>query len=224
MADIAEFLSGFERFQKRYFGEGESVFTQLRHGQNPRALVLACCDSRTDPAILFNAAPGEIFVTRNVANLVPPYNDRAKLPGIQADLEFAVKDLDVDRIIIMGHSGCGGIAALLEGDEAAAAKHEFIGAWVSIAAPAREQVLREHAGKPHAVQAKACGQTSVTFTLQNLMTYPWIRQRVEAGTLTLHGWYFDLHEGELLGYSPKTAKFEPLTPRSTATATNGRSA
>jgi carbonic anhydrase len=214
LADIAEFLAGFERFQEKYFGGDESVFARLRQRQSPRALVISCCDSRADPGILLGAGPGDIFVVRNVANLVPPYSESAELPGIRADIEFAVKNLNVERIIILGHSGCGGIGALMDGEGVGgSSQYEFIGAWVSIAAAAREQVLRELADQPRAVQVKACEKAAIPLSLKNLISFPWIRQRVEAGTLTLHGWYFDLDGGELLGYSAATRSFAALVAR-----------
>jgi carbonic anhydrase len=210
LADIASFLAGFARFQERYFGGDKSVFGRLRQGQNPRALVISCCDSRADPGMLLGAGPGDIFVVRNVANLVPPYRNGAEMPGIRADIEFAVKSLNVERIIILGHSGCGGIAALMEGESVSGDRYEFIGAWVNIAAVAREQVLHELAGEPPALQAKACEKAAIALSLQNLMTFPWIRERVEADSLTLHGWYFDIDAGELLAYSAETGQFVAL--------------
>ena len=213
LADIAAFLAGFERFQERYFGGGESVFERLRQGQSPRALVISCCDSRADPGMLLGAGPGEIFVVRNVANLVPPYSDSAELPGIRADIEFAVKELNVERIIVLGHSGCGGIGALMDGEGEPGGRFEFIGAWVSIARAARERVLREMAGESRAVQRKACEQEAIALSLENLRSFPWIHERVEAGEMTLHGWYFDLEHGELLEYDAATGKFVALVAR-----------
>ena len=211
LSDIAAFLDGFRRFQEKYFNSGdESVFARLRQGQSPRALVISCCDSRADPGMLLGAGPGDIFVVRNVANLVPPYRNGAEMPGIRADIEFAVKGLNVERIIVLGHSGCGGIGALMggEGD-----KFEFIGAWVSIAAAARERVLRELAGESRQVQRRACEQGAIALSLENLMTFPWIKERVEAGKLTLHGWYFDIDAGELLGYEAEMGGFAALVGR-----------
>ncbi|MDP9051694.1 MAG: carbonic anhydrase, partial [Acidobacteriota bacterium] len=150
MADISTFLAGFERFQEKYFAGDDSVFSRLRQGQNPRALVISCCDSRADPGMLMGAGPGDIFVVRNVANLVPPYRNGAEMPGIRADIEFAVKGLNVEQIIILGHSGCGGIRALMDGEGTTQHHYEFIGAWVSIAREARERVLRELAGESEA--------------------------------------------------------------------------
>jgi len=221
LADIAEFLAGFERFRERYFGGDESVFGRLRQGQSPRALVISCCDSRADPGMLLGAGPGDIFVVRNVANLVPPYRNGAEMPGIRADIEFAVKSLNVERIIILGHSGCGGISALMEGETVAANKYEFIGAWVSIAEAARERVLRELADQPRAVQVKECEQRAITLSLENLLSFPWIRERVDAATLTLHGWYFDLDAGDLLAYSPQKSSFVPLLARPRKTSGQG---
>ncbi len=211
MAEMAAFLEGFRRFQEKYFNSGdESVFARLRQGQSPRALVISCCDSRADPGMLLGAGPGEIFVVRNVANLVPPYSDSAELPGIRADIEFAVKGLNVERTIVLGHSGCGGIGALMDGE---GDKFEFIGAWVSIAAAARERVLRELADEPKAAQRRACEQAAIALSLENLMTFPWIKERVDAGTLTLDGWYFDMDAGELLGYEAETGRFAALVAR-----------
>jgi len=221
VADIAAFLAGFERFQGKYFAGEDSVYSRLRQGQNPRALVISCCDSRADPGMLMGAGPGDIFVVRNVANLVPPYRNGAEMPGIRADIEFAVKGLNVEHIIILGHSGCGGIRALMDGEGITENHYEFIGTWVSIARAARERVLRELAGQPDAVQARACERWAISLSLDNLLSFPWIRERVEAGTMALHGWYFDIDAGELLAYSQETLSFSPLVAKPAAAASDG---
>jgi len=213
LADIAAFLAGFERFQEKYFAGDESIFSRLRQGQSPRVLVISCCDSRADPGMLMGAGPGDIFVVRNVANLVPPYRNGAEMPGIRADIEFAVKGLNVEQIIILGHSGCGGIRALMDGEGITENHYEFIGTWVSIARAARDRVLRELAGESRAVQETACNQWAISLSLDNLMSFPWIQERVGAGTLALHGWYFDIDAGELLAYSTQTSSFAPLVPK-----------
>ena len=210
MANITKFLTGFERFQEKYFAGDDSVFLRLRQGQSPKALVISCCDSRADPGMLMGAGPGDIFVVRNVANLVPPYRNGAEMPGIRADIEFAVKGLSVEHIIILGHSGCGGIRALMDGEGVTAHNFEFIGTWVSIAQTVRERVKRELAGEPDAVQTRACEQGAIQLSLGNLMSFPWIRERVGAGSLALHGWYFDIDAGELLGYSAEAKGFASL--------------
>ena len=213
MANIATFLEGFERFREKYFAGDESLYSRLRQGQSPSALVISCCDSRADPGMLMGAGPGDIFVVRNVANLVPPYRNGAEMPGIRADIEFAVKSLNVAQIIILGHSGCGGIRALMDGEGLTGSQFEFIGTWVSIARPARERALRELGNESPAVQTKACEQLAISLSLENLMSFPWIRKRVEAGELTLHGWYFDIDAGELLGYSSESKSFAPLVSK-----------
>lgn len=210
MAEIVDFVAGFERFQERYFSGDSELFTRLRQGQSPSALVISCCDSRADPGMLLGAGPGDIFVVRNVANLVPPYKDGAQMPGIRADIEFAVKGLNVTQIIILGHSGCGGIRALMDGEGITANNYEFIGTWVSIARRVRERVLRELADRPEAEQVRACEHGAIAQTLENLMTFPWIRERVERGVLELHGWYFDIDAGDLLAYSNEKKTFVSL--------------
>jgi carbonic anhydrase len=216
LADISTFVSGFGKFQEKYFAGDDSIFDKLRQGQSPTALVISCCDSRTDPAMLMGASPGDIFVVRNVANLVPPYKNGAEMPGIRADIEFAIKGLNVSHIIILGHSGCGGIRALMDGEGITEHHYEFIGTWVSIAREARERVFRELPQEPDAVKSRACEHWAIGVSLRNLLSFPWIRERVEAGALALHGWYFDINAGELLVYSPETEAFAPLVPRTGA--------
>lgn len=209
MKDITPFISGFKRFRQHYFDPHEQRFAALQQGQNPKVLVIGCSDSRVDPAILTGCAPGELFVVRNVANLVPPCECDTQHHGVSAALEYAVCHLKVERIIILGHSGCGGIGALMHGipDGRPA---EFIGPWVKIAERAREQVLIELPDKDPATQSRACEQAAILVSLENLLTFPWIRERVESGSLLLHGWYFDIGIGQLYSYAPETAGFEPL--------------
>jgi len=210
LTDIAALLAGFGRFQDKYFRQEPELFDRLRKRQQPRAMVIACCDSRVDPAMLTGADPGDLFVVRNVANLVPPYRNGAEMPGIRADIEFGVKGLAVEHIVVLGHSSCGGIRALMDGEGITENHYEFIGAWVSIARQARERVMRELAHESEAVKVKACEQWAIHLSLDNLMSFPWIRERVDRGELLLHGWYFDIDRGELLGYSKQTDSFAPL--------------
>lgn len=210
MKDIAQLIAGVERFQTKYFGEERSLFSQLSKSQQPRSLVISCCDSRVDPAILTGADPGDLFIVRNVANLVPPYRNEAEAPGIRAALEFAIKGLEVEHIIVLGHSSCGGIQALMSDETITNNYYEFIGAWVNIAKRAKEKVLRELPEEPPAIQARACEQASILVSLENLLSFPWIRERVDQRKLTLHGWYFDIDTGSLLTYSDETSTFNPV--------------
>ena len=170
-------------------------------------MIVACADSRVDPALLTGAVPGDVFVVRNVANLVPPYERGGSFASVPAALEFAVLSLGVEHIIVLGHAQCGGIHALMSD---AGARGEFIGKWVGIAQRARERVLAELPDKPSALQERACEQAAILVSLENLMTYPWIAQRVATGTVHLHGWYFDITEGELLCYNPARNAFEAV--------------
>lgn len=203
MHDIEKFIAGFKQFQHNYFGENRSLFDKLKQRQQPRALMVSCCDSRVDPAVLTNSEPGDLFVVRNVANLVPPCEVDVGHHGISAALEFGVCSLQVEHIIVMGHSQCGGIRALME-DAYGSGVGGFISKWMDIAAPARDKVRKELPQQSMDEQARACEQAAILLSLENLLSFPWIAERVKNGTLTLHGWYFDMNKGELLGYDAET--------------------
>lgn len=211
MKDIARFLTGFKAFQRTYFCEDNKVFSDLKNSQNPNVLVVACSDSRVDPAILTGCAPGDMFVVRNVANLIPPYEKTPGLHGVSAAVEYSVKVLEVEHVIVLGHSCCGGIQALMTPDKDQLG--EFIAPWVSIAEPALAEVARELGDKPDSLRMRACEQASVLVSLDNLLTFPFIWERVMTGRLYLHGWYFDMEKGELLSYLPETGTFEALVAR-----------
>ncbi|KNC96653.1 uncharacterized protein SPPG_07866 [Spizellomyces punctatus DAOM BR117] len=208
-AKMTKFLSGFRRFHKRFFANNNSLFENLQHGQAPKTLLIGCCDSRCDPAIITDCDPGDLFVIRNVANLIPPYspNDDQTLHGTSAAMEFAVKGLKVENIIVMGHTQCGGISALLKGHVAG---YEFIESWMKIAQQAKETALKNFANMDHEVQARACEHASILCSLENLVTYPWIRDRLATGEISINGWYFDFKSGDLLAYNPETNAFESL--------------
>lgn len=207
MKDLERFITGFRSFQKDYFGQESSQFEALKQGQTPKTMIIGCSDSRVDPAILTNCSPGDIFTVRNVANLVPPYEENGGLHGVSAALEFAVCHLGVEHIVVLGHSQCGGIRALMAGD-CGCKGGGFISRWMSIANAAREQVLAELPGKEPHLQQRAAEQAAILLSLENLHSFPWIDQRVTAGNLSLHGWYFDLNAGELMEYIPKQGSFE----------------
>lgn len=209
MRDIANFIAGFKKFRQEYFDSDEQRFAPLKHGQQPKVLLIGCSDSRVDPAILTGCAPGELFVVRNVANLVPPCELDSQHHGVSAALEYAVCHLEVEHIIILGHSGCGGINALMHGITNGRPA-EFIGPWVKIAERGRERVMTELAGKDPEKQNRACEQAAILISLENLLTFPWIDERVKTGKLLLHGWYFDISIGQLYSYSPESTAFVQL--------------
>ena len=185
-------LEGYRRFRATEWPERRAAFEALaRRGQSPRTMVVACSDSRIDPAMIFGVGPGELFVVRNVANLVPPYAPDSKPHATSAALEFAVRVLDVAELIVMGHAMCGGIRALLDGVPQQA--DDFLEPWIRIAEPARRRVLARNPPDPQA----ACERESVKLSLENLMTFPWIAERVDGGRLQLHGATFDIRSGLL---------------------------
>jgi carbonic anhydrase len=209
MSTPAQLIEGFRRFRELHFAEDAVQFQDLvQFGQTPKALVVACCDSRVDPALVLDCAPGDLFVIRNVANLVPPSENQGHYHGTSAALEFGVRNLAVPHIIVLGHAQCGGIHALLEGG--VSKDDSYIAEWMGIAAAARNQTEQEFAGASDRLRHRACEQQAILVSLDNLMTFSWIRERVEQGKLSLHGWYFDIEGGELLGYNATTCKFETL--------------
>lgn len=197
-------IEGYRRFRASQWPERRATFEALaQHGQSPRALVIACSDSRVDPTMIFAAAPGELFIIRNVANLVPPYHPDPEPHATSAALEFAVRSLAVADIVVMGHAMCGGIQALLDG--APRTGGDFIGPWMGIAELARARALL---CAPAERQA-ACEREAVKLSLDNLRTFPWIRERTAAGALRLHGAIFDIRTGVLSVLQPDGA-FAPI--------------
>lgn len=203
-------VEGFRRFRERHFERNDGLYQQLvKGGQTPKTLVVACCDSRVDPALVLDSEPGDLFVIRNVANLVPPSESRAGHHGTTAAIEYAVRILTVEHIIVLGHAHCGGINTLVK-TGGVGNPDSYIADWMCLAESARADVMAE---MPHASpeeQIRACEQRAILVSLENLMTFPWIRERVESGALTLHGWYFDIERGQLLRYNTASACYEAL--------------
>lgn len=208
MKDLRRLISGFKRFQQNYFQSDDTLYEQLGRGQNPKVLMIGCSDSRVDPAILTDCRPGDIFVVRNVANLIPPYEPDGHYHGVSSAVEYAVRFLKVEHIIVMGHSHCGGIDALMHSTGPTGS--EFIDQWVAIGHPARQAVERELAAKSDELKCRACEQAAILISLENLLSFPWVADRVRNGVLALHGWYFDIEAGQLLGYHPDRGEFETL--------------
>lgn len=207
MAKIQDLLSGFQRFHQRYFETDARPFDAMQHGQPAKTLMIACSDSRVDPAILTDSDPGDLFIVRNVANLVPPPEPDGNYHGTSAAIEFAVAHLQVDNIIVMGHANCGGMKALWMQDQQPVSPAQYIAPWVSIAATAKAEV-KALGEMSEAQQLKCCEQASVKVSLENLMRFDVVRDRVNAGNLSLHGWYFDIHAGALLTLNPDTGEFQ----------------
>jgi carbonic anhydrase len=211
MDEIIKLIDGFGRFRAHYYDRDRGLFKRLvQQGQSPKIMVVACCDSRVDPAIVTDCDPGDLFVVRNVANLVPPFEAGGGYHGTSAALEFAVRCLHVEHVIVMGHARCGGIRALLGDIRFADRADHFITPWMSIAEEARREVAATLAAEGTEARAAACERAAVHVSLGNLMSFPFVREAAAAGRLQLHGWYFDLDRGELHGYCAANGGFKLL--------------
>ncbi|MFG1299049.1 carbonic anhydrase [Xanthobacter sp. V3C-3] len=191
---MSDLISGYRRFREVAWPERKQLFEALAaRGQKPETLVIACSDSRVDPQMIFDAGPGEMFVVRNVANLVPPFQPDTNYHGTSAAIEFAVRVLKVKKVVVMGHAQCGGIHALLEGAPPGA--EDFVAGWMKIAEPAR--LMAEDADLPATEKQRFCEQCCVKLSLANLASFPWVAERAGAGDLKLLGAYFGVATGQL---------------------------
>ena len=205
MKDLDQLLDGYRRFQRNNFARQTELYRDLAEtGQSPRVMVIACCDSRADPAMIFDVAPGDIFVVRNVANLVPPYAPSENQHGTSAALEFAVKGLGISHILVLGHARCGGITASLAGAD----KGSFIGQWMAILDETRQSIdaLATEEAQQEALEKAGIGQS-----ILNLMSFPFIAERVNTGHLSLHGGYFDIATGVISLRDPESGNFSEVT-------------
>ncbi|NQV82071.1 MAG: carbonic anhydrase [Alphaproteobacteria bacterium] len=201
MNEFDRLVDGYRRFRQDRFSRQNALYQELAEtGQSPRVMVIACCDSRADPAMIFDTAPGEIFVVRNVANLVPPYAPSDDYHGTSAALEFAVTGLGVAHILVLGHARCGGIAASLSSE----GQGTFIGRWMSILEDTRRGIRDSTEG---AAQQRALELAGVGKSLENLMTFPFVTEPVREKRLQLHGGYFDIATGILNLRDPNSGKF-----------------
>jgi carbonic anhydrase len=208
MTRFTDLIEGYYKFRGNAWLEERERWEQLSTGQAPKVMIIACSDSRVDPATIFGSRPGEVFVVRNVANLVPPYETGGGRHGVSAAVEFAVTKLKVEEILVLGHGACGGVNAALTRSLAGAARGEggFVADWIGLLDDARDKVLAEHGDG--AEGQRALEQEGVRVSIANLMTFPFVREAVEAGTLTIHGAVFAIADGKLrvLG---EGERFEP---------------
>jgi carbonic anhydrase len=201
----------FRRFKFRHFAPNQDQYEKLaQSGQTPDVMIVSCCDSRVDPETIFSAMPGELFVVRNVANLVPPFETQGKYHGVSAALEFAALNLRVKHIVVMGHSGCGGVRASLDSDTLRQTEAAFVTNWMSMLDEARERVLAARPGGSEAELRRALEREGVKTSLDNLRTFPCIKGLEAKGKIALHGTYFDIAEGSLSVIDPKTSELVPL--------------
>lgn len=209
--EFQKLVQGYATFRDSYFNGDNSLYEKLvAEGQKPKILVIACSDSRVDPAIVLGCQPGDLFVVRNVANLVPPCESDQGYHGTSAALEFGIKALNIKHIVLFGHTRCGGIQSLFAPPQQNKEKLSFIKKWMGLAQPAFERVQQEHSHLSLEDKITACEQYSLLNSLENLMSFDWIREKVDASHLFLHAWYFDIQTGLIYAHDPQVNSFKPL--------------
>ena len=198
-----QLIAGYRRYRAERWPALKELHRTLAEGQRPRTVVVACCDSRVDPATIFDVAPGELFVIRNVANLIPPFEADNAFHGTSAALEFAVNVLEVEEILVLGHARCGGIQAALVREQQYIGY--FLGHWVELLEPAKARI-----GQHKCDDATALEYESIKVSLENLMTFPFVEDRVKAGKLLLSGARYGVADGKLEIYDAKKDAFTLL--------------
>jgi carbonic anhydrase len=206
--EILRLMIGFRKFHEKYFANEHPLYQRLTSGagQTPKTLIIGCSDSRVDPAIITSASPGELFIVRNVANMVPPYEKGGGFHGVSAAIEFAVVNLKVENIIVLGHRQCGGIRALMTND--LTKPNGFVDQWVSMAKDAKQRVLDKYAGESEDTLCRHGELESIITSLTNLRTFPFVEAAIQERDLALMGIYFDLEQGQLLEYDDKDGVFK----------------
>jgi len=195
---LQKLLDGYQNFRNKYANGDQSIMQYLsHHGQKPQVMIVACCDSRVDPALILQCDPGDLFVVRNVANIVPPYEKDEAHHGTSAALEFGIRVLNVKHLILFGHSQCGGIQALLNSTEPDI--NDFVTNWVSLIK------LQNH----HS-DVDSCAKMALHESYQNCLSFPWIATNVIKKTLTIHRWFFDIRMGQIYSFSSTKKEYEPL--------------
>jgi carbonic anhydrase len=207
MHDIQRLLGGFKAFRRRYYQEDPTLYQSLCEGQRPATLVITCCDSRVDPALMLGCEPGELFVVRNVANLVPPYEPDTHYHGTSAAVEFGVCNLEIADLVVMGHARCGGIDALYESSRGNPPNGEFISGWISLAQDVADNVKKKHAHLDRDQMLRMMEQRAVLKSIEMLRTFPFVREREADGRLRLHGWFYGIASGVLSVYDEKADRF-----------------
>lgn len=210
-SEIQRLMAGFRRFRAKYFKNDaeRSLYHQLAtSGQTPKTLMIGCSDSRVDPAILTDAEPGDLFVIRNVANLVPPCEPaHVGWHGTSSAIEFAVVSLKVENIVVLGHRQCGGIRALMRGSKG---EPTFTEQWMHIASDARDSALKAHPKSDEESLCRFAEKEAIKVSIRNLLTFPFVKEAVERGQLNIIGIYFDLELGQLWEYHDGASEFRQI--------------
>lgn len=220
MKDLKELISGYQDFIASDFKDyKESYATLASEGQKPEVMFIGCSDSRVNPDLIFGSGPGQMFVVRNVANLVPPYEEQGEYHGTSAALEFAVTELKVKHIVVMGHAKCGGIQACIHNAKEGPIGRPFVDSWVQIAREAAERVLGRLGGDADpAVVQRETEFEAIKTSLGNLMTFPFVKEAVTKNELRLHGAHFDISNAEIFALDKQSGQFEKIASQQEAAA------
>ncbi len=202
-------IDGYQRFRAGAYLMQKRRWDALAKGQSPAVMLISCCDSRVDPSTIFDTVPGQLFVLRNVANLVPPYASARGPLGTSSAIEYAVTELEVRHLVVMGHGMCGGIAASLANRDLGAPGRSFIDEWISLLDGARAKVQEQAAKEPGLNLQHALELEGIRTSLANLRTFPFVREAEEAGRVKLHGAFFAIADGELHVMDPDSGQFAP---------------
>ncbi len=208
MTNFHDLVGGFRYFREEYFLKEKEFFEQLAQGQNPKTMVIACCDSRTDPAILLGCKPGDLFVVRSIAALIAPESKAGVYDAVVAAIEYGVKHLLVHDIVVMGHSNCGGIQGIFNPEKLAS--DQYVARWVSLACPVAKEVVRENPEATLEEKLRMSEEAGVLFSMENLLSYSWVAEPVKAGKLFVHALYWDMNAGHLLIWNSQKEDFVVL--------------
>ena len=215
MRDIRKLIQGSQRFHNREFYKHKRKFAKLAmEGQSPKVLFIGCCDSRVLPNLITNTGPGDLFIVRNIGNFVAPYKPDEDFHSTAAAIEYAVSILEVHDIIVCGHSHCGAIGALYTQKKLENEDLTHVKTWLNLGMPAKNLVEELEPDAIHEDKLLMTEELSVLFQLDNLMTYPKVKERVQAGELSLNGWHYDIESGVIAAYDDLKEEFVPLSEQS----------
>ena len=206
MPEFNALIEGYHRFKEYSYPRQKARYDELAEGQNPPVMVISCCDSRVDPATIFDTSPGQMFALRNVANLVPPFDPSGGMHGASAAIEFGVTGLHVKHIVVMGHGQCGGIKAALNGKDDGPNEQSFVDKWVTIISEAREDVLTKAPPNPQ----RELEWEAIKISLANLRTFPYIAEKERNGELKLHGTWYAIGEAKLFALDEESGEFSAV--------------
>ncbi len=210
MQGLRRLVSGYKEFASKQRQDGQYRFGELADGQSPKTMIISCSDSRVIPSQIFNVKPGDLFMVRNVANIAPPFEEDKAFHGTSAALEFAILGLDVEDVIVLGHSQCGGIEACAKNIKTGSSTTSFLDNWLSILEPIAAKVMNDNGTKDAEAQNRLIEQEAIKASLVNLMTFPFISERISDGSLSIHGAYFDLQDGQLYILDDDSGVFEKI--------------